>query len=332
MKFQDYYTSLGVSKTADDASIKKAYRKLARQYHPDVNKAAGAETKFKEISEAYEVLGDPVKRKKYDSLGANWQGGQDFKAPPGGGFRYQQHGAGGGAGGANPFGGVNFNNMDGMDGAGGFSDFFESLFGGSGFGGGPGGRAGARKRSPGRGIDHESEITVSLEDACLGAVRSITLTAEGDDGEPIKNSFEFKLPRGTPDGAKIRVPGKGGPGRRGGQPGDLFLRVHIAQHPIFRVNGRDIEEDLPISPWEAVLGAELEVKTIDGTSRIRLKPGTQSGQKIRLKGKGLSGQKDTPDGDLYALVKIIVPENPTAPDLELFKKLSQTSHFNPRHH
>lgn len=328
MKFQDYYSTLGVPKTADDATIKKAYRKLAREYHPDVNKASGAEAKFKQISEAYEVLGDPAKRKKYDSLGQDWRGGQDFNAPPGGGFRYQS--SRGGAQG-NPFAGFNFN--QGMDGSSGFSDFFESLFGGASFGGGPGGRSSKRRPSqPGRGIDHESEITVSLEDACSGAVRSITLTSEDENGEPVKNSFELKLPRGTADGAKIRVPGKGGSGRHGGQSGDLFLRVHIAPNPLFRVNGRDLEVDLSISPWEAALGAEVEVKTLDGSSRIRLKPGTQSGQKIRLRGKGVPGQKGSADGDLYAVVKIVVPESLTPAEAELFKKLAQSSHFNPRAH
>ena len=331
VKFQDYYSTLGVARNADDATIKKTYRKLARQYHPDVNKSADAESKFKSISEAYEVLSDPAKRKRYDSLGSSWNSGEDFTPPPGGGaggFRSYNS-----RGGQNPFGGGEnpFSGFEGMGGGGReshFSDFFESLFGSS-FGEAPGGHS--RRRSAGRGMDQESEITISLEDASAGAVRSITITAEGEDGEPLKQSFELKLPRGTPDGARIRVPGKGGPGRRGAAPGDLYLRVHIAPHPIFKLSGRDLEETLDISPWEAVLGAEVDVKSLDGGSRIRLKPGTQSGQKIRLKGKGLPGQKGDPDGDLYAVVRIVVPAVPTPEETELFKHLAQCSKFKPRY-
>jgi len=333
VQFQDYYATLGVPKGADDATIKKAYRKLARENHPDVSKAPGAETKFKAISEAYEVLSDPAKRKRYDALGPDWKAGQGFNSPPpGGGQQFRNFYSKGGKGQqGSPF--ENFEGFRGMGGGeSGFSDFFESLFGGAGFGGGPGGARSSSRRRPGpsKGQDHESELTISLEDACSGAVRSITMSAQNPDGSVAKNSFDVKLPRGTPDGARIRLAGKGGPAAPGGTPGDLFLRIHIAPHPIFKLSGRDLEESLDITPWEAVLGAEVEVKTLDSSARIRLKPGTQSGQKIRLKGKGMPGQKGEAEGDLYAVVRIVVPHTPTPVEEDLFKQLAQRSTFKPR--
>ncbi len=335
VKYQDYYATLGVPKNASDDAIKKAYRKLARQYHPDVNKSAGAEAKFKSLSEAYEVLGDPAKRKRYDSLGPGWSGGQDFNGPPGGAgswdFRQQfkQKRPGGGA---SPFGDFNFEGM-GSGGGGGFSDFFESLFGGGGqsssFSSGRGQRRQRSRQQWGsqRGADQESEINISLEDAFHGAVKTITLSSPDEEGG---RSFDVKLPVGTSEGTKIRIPGKGGKGEGGGEDGDLYLRIHIQLHPLFKLNGRDLEEELRISPWEAVLGAEVELKTMEGLSRIRLKPGTQSGQRVRLKGKGLPAQKGGAPGDLYAVVSIVVPENPSPSEKELFKRLAETSAFKPR--
>lgn len=326
LKFKDYYDLLGVPRDADAAAIKKAYRKLARQYHPDVNKSEQAESRFKEISEAYEVLGDPEKRKKYDRLGANWKAGQDFTPPPGWeNMRYEFHGAPGGGGGGMPF--EDF-------GGGSFSDFFEQLFGG-GMGGGRarGGRS-ARWSPPVRGQDHEAEITIPLEEAYHGAKRGVSLqTVEMDakgQPHPTTRTYQVNIPPGTTDGSRIRLTGQGGAGHEGAQAGDLYLRVRLAPHPRFKVHGLDLETELPVTPWEAALGGNVSVHTLDGDASIKLPPGTQSGQRIRLRGKGLPHRRGGRRGDLFAVVGIRVPDRLSAREKELFEALARDSTFRPR--
>jgi curved DNA-binding protein len=327
--FKDYYETLGVPRTASHEEVRKAYRKLARKYHPDVNKAAGAENKFKEAAEAYEVLGDADKRKKYDELGANWKQGQEFRPPPGWeNAHFEFHGRPESTGGFAP------------EDLGGFSDFFESLFGGSGMhvadfgdmggmhGMGGSGRMGERMGRKRRGEDHEAGVTISLEDAYHGAKKGISLqTAEVDEqGRVHRNTrtYEVKIPAGTSDGQKIRLAGQGGEGIGGGPSGDLYLHVTIEPHYAFRLKGHDLETDLLVTPWEAALGAKVTVRTLDGSAATTIPPGTQSGKKIRLRGKGLKC------ADLYAIVKIMVPEQLTRKEKELLEELARHSTFNPR--
>lgn len=321
VQFQDYYETLGVARSASQEEIQKAYRKLARKYHPDVSKEAGAEDKFKQIGEAYEVLRDPEKRQRYDTLGANWKAGQDFQPPPGweqmfGGFQ-----GAGGRGGAQTF---TFGNGDG------FSDFFSMLFGDGGsmgaqFGGAPFG-AGFQQGGPvqTKGRSHEARITISLHDAYHGAKRRITLG--GLDGE---KSYEVRIPKGITEGATIRLSGQGETGRHGGPAGDLLLRVHIAPDSRFRVKNRNIYTTLPISPWEAALGAKVVVPTLDGDVSVTVPAGSESGRQLRLKGKGLSA-KSGKSGDFFVELRIVVPAELSAREKELFEELRDASGFNPR--
>jgi len=319
--FQDYYQTLGVNRTAAQDDIRRAYRKLARKYHPDVNKAKDAEEKFKQVNEAYEVLKDPEKRKLYDQLGANWKAGQEFRPPPEWeNVRFQF----GGAPGAEEF-----------DLGGGFSDFFEMLFGGrrgTRRSGGAGGR-GAQATWSMPGQDHEAEITVPLEDSYYGATRTITLQGQEVDEHgrlrPTGHTYEVRIPAGVTDGSRIRLAGKGGPGIGGGPSGDLFLRVRIEPHPRFRVDGHDLQVEVPVTPWEAALGATVEVPVVEGTANLKIPPGIQSGQKLRLRGKGLP-RRDDGRGDLLAVVKIVVPKTLTERERELFAEMARVSSFNPR--
>ncbi|HZO87822.1 MAG TPA: DnaJ C-terminal domain-containing protein [Chthonomonadaceae bacterium] len=311
--FQDYYDVLGVSRDATQEQIQAAFRKLARKYHPDVNKAPEAEEKFKQINEAYEVLRDPEKRRKYDALGPNWRAGQEFTPPPGYGYEYRT---------------VSPEEFESAFGGGDFSDFFSSLFGGM------GARTRAR-RGPTRvrGEDIEAEITVPLEDVYRGATRTIALRvperdAQGRVRETTKN-YDVRIPPGTPDGALLRLAGQGAPGMNGGEPGDLFIRVHIAPHPNFRVEGRDLVTEVPVTPWEAALGADIPVPTLDGAVQAKLPAGTGSGKRLRLRGQGLpdrSGQR----GDLYAAIRIEVPRKLSDRERQLFEELRSASDFNPR--
>lgn len=315
VKFKDYYETLGVDRSADTDAIRKAYRKLARKYHPDVNKDAGAEDRFKEIGEAHEVLSDPEKRKRYDELGSNWRAGQEWNPPPG----WQ--------GGAHTFGGQG----GGAD----FSDFFESLFG-AGFGGfdsGPmGGRGGASFRAR-RGHDQEAEIEVSLEDAFHGVKRKIELTSQSvrPDGrlEPQRRSFEVNIPAGVSEGSRIRLAGQGSPGSGGGPGGDLFLRVRLKPHPRFEVDDHNLKTTVPLAPWEAALGAEVSVPTIDGSVQMKIPAGTDSGKTLRLRGKGLP-KTSGGAGDLLVTTKIVVPKHLTEEERRLFEELSKSSEFRPR--
>lgn len=317
VKFQDYYETLGVGRNASQDEIRKAYRKLARKYHPDVNKDKEAEEKFKQVNEAHEVLKDPEKRKRYDQLGPDWQAGQDFKPPPGWEnvhFEFRSDP------GAEEFG---FGD--------GFSDFFGMLFGNR--------MAGGTRTTGGqatwlmRGQDHEAQLEISLEDAYGSATRTITLQGHEIDPQgqvrPTTQNVQVKIPPGVTDGTRIRLAGKGGEGMGGGPPGDLYLRVKLEPHPRFRANGHDLEVDVQIAPWEAALGATVEVPVMNGTVNLKIPSGTQSGQKLRLRGKGLPRNGDGP-GDLFARVKIVVPKELNAREKELFSKLAEESSFNPR--
>jgi curved DNA-binding protein len=302
--YQDYYEALEVSRDASQDEIRQAYRRLARRYHPDVNKEPGAEDRFKQISEAYEVLRDPEKRERYDRLGSNWRAGQDVSGA--GGF-------GDGFGAGNGFDDVRVE-FGGDD----FSDFFDGFFGRR-----P--RAGGRTRSERfsmRGGDVEAVLDLGLEEAARGGKRWLSL----GDGR----SVEVDIPRGVLDGERIRVPRQGGAGVGGGQAGDLFLRIRLRPHPRFRIEGRDLYVDLPVSPWEAALGAEVPVPTLDGTARVKVPPGSSSGRRLRLRGQGMPGSRGAPAGDLYAVVTIRVPQKLTKKQRELFERLASVSKFDPR--
>jgi curved DNA-binding protein len=313
VQFRDYYETLGVPKKATEDEIRSAFRKLARKYHPDVAKdKKAAEEKFKEINEAYEVLGDPEKRKKYDQLGADWNRPGGFQPPPhwqrqgqqpGGGF-YQSGGDGGG---------VQFE-FDGT----GFSDFFEAFFGGgrgrSAFGG-----FGGRQATAERGADVEADIMVTLEEALQGSTRTVSLRRAGSD--KVEN-YQVKIPRGVHEGQRIRLRGQGEAGMRGGKSGDLFLRVRLARHPDFTVEGSDLIHELKIQPWQAVLGTELVVPTLEGNVRLKIPPGTQGGQRFRLRERGLptaSGKR----GDLYVVVQINVPKKLTERERQIWGELAK---------
>jgi curved DNA-binding protein len=311
VQFRDYYETLGVPKTATNDEIRTAFRKLARKYHPDVAKdKKAAEEKFKQINEAYEVLGDPEKRKKYDQLGADWNQPGGFQPPPGwgaqqpgGGFRQ----SGDGSGGVEfEFGGT------------GFSDFFEQFFGGgrgrSGFGG-----FGQRRAAAERGSDVEADIMVTLEEALHGSTRSVSLRRTGSNKV---ETYQVKIPRGVHEGQRIRLAGQGEAGERGGKSGDLFLRVRLARHPDFSVEGSDLIHEAKIAPWQAVLGTELKVPTLEGTARLKIPPGTQGGQRFRLRGRGLS-RADGARGDLYVDLQINVPKKISDREREIWQDLAK---------
>ena len=340
VKFKDYYEILGVGRNATADEIKKAYRKLARQYHPDINKNAGAEARFKEINEANEVLCDAEKRKRYDALGANWRGGQEFTPPPGwGGAQYDFGGAQPG-GGAFHFGGM------GGGGGGDFSDFFESIFGAMGGAGGAGRGSSFRyqqQQSPygmdeemeePSGADQEAALTVTVEDVARGATKNISLAHEQLDrrGAPQRTvkTYDVKIPAGATEGTRIRLAGQGAAGPRGGPAGHLYLTLHLAPHPLYRVNGHDLELDLPLAPWEAALGGKVPVPTVDGNVTLTIPAGTQSGQRLRLRGKGLPKPGGRGAGDLYAVLKIVVPAHLSAKERALLEELAHTSPFAPR--
>lgn len=313
--YHDYYETLGVPRDASEDEIRRAYRTLARRYHPDVNQEPGAEDRFKEVSEAYEVLRDREKRALYDRLGANWRSGQDVSGAEGfGGF------GGGGPGGPE----VRFDFGGGGPGGTDFSDFFEQMFRGR-AGATGGGRAGTRRGGfdgfAMRGGDHEAELELTLEEAAAGGRRRLSL---GDGRE-----LTVEIPPGVRDGQRIRLRGEGGPGGGGAPPGDLFLRVRYRPHPRFRVDGRDLVVDLPVAPWEAALGATVPVPTLTGNARVRVPPGSSCGRRLRLRGAGMPGPRGG-HGDLHAVVKIAVPRQPSERERELFEQLRDASSFDAR--
>ena len=320
MEFQDYYKVLGVEKNAEASDIQKAYRRLARQYHPDVNKDAGAEDRFKEIGEAYEVLRDSEKREKYDQYGSAWKKAQTSGAPPPGWEEFQfDFGQGGSRSGGFDFG------------SSGFSSFFEMLFGDdvdvrfaqgpSGFGARP---RTTRRRAPGR--NREATLRVSLEDLFHGASREIELV---DPMDGRRKTLRVSIPKGVQPGQKIRLAGQGEPGMNG-DSGDLHLQIELEPHQRYRVEDRNLITELPITPWEAALGGEAIAETLAGEIKLRLPPGSSSGRRIRLHGKGLPGGASGTDGDLFLELKIVVPEVLDDEERKLFEQLRDTSSFQPR--
>jgi curved DNA-binding protein len=323
MKFRDYYETLGVARGATEAEIKAAYRKLARKYHPDVNKEAGAEEQFKAVGEAYSVLKDTEKRAAYDRMGANWKNGQDFTPPPNWneGFEYSDGNFGGGHGG---FGG-------GYEGD--QSEFFESLFGrGRHRQGGRGGNP--RQGMDFKGQDHHAKILIDLADAYNGAKRTIALHMPTQDANGHVSTQERKLdvsiPKGIKAGQNLRLAGQGGPGMGSGAAGDLYLEIDFHPNPIYRVDGKDVYLDLPLAPWEAALGTSVNIPTPAGsTLELKIPAGTATGRKMRLKEKGIPSKEA---GDLYVVPNIVLPSADTDAQKEAYQSLEKAFDFNPRTH
>lgn len=316
MDFKDYYAIMGVSRDATQDDIKRAYRKLARKFHPDVSRESGAEDKFKALGEAYEVLRDPEKRAAYDQLGSGWREGQDFRPPPGwdAGFEF----SGGGFTSSAP---------------GGFSEFFETLFGGLGGARAGGFEAGSSLR--GRGQDHHSTVKVALEDAMQGATLSLQLRvpAYDTDGRLVNRDrhLKVKVPRGVTSGKRIRLPGQGGAGINGGAAGDLFLEVRIKPHAIYQVDGKHVLLNLPVTPWEAALGGKVQVPTPSGRVDLAIPEGAASGQKLRLKGRGIPVPGE-PAGDLFVVLQITTPPADSPERRALYESMAREMPFDPRRH
>jgi curved DNA-binding protein len=315
MEYKDYYKILGVERDSTQDDIKRAYRKLARTYHPDVNKEAGAEAKFKDAGEAYEVLKDPEKRAAYNELGANWKQGQDFRPPPNWDQGFE-------------FSGGGFTSADSAQ----FSDFFEGLFGQRG-GGGRGGMGGfsGRREFHAQGEDHHAKVVIDLRDAYTGAKRSITLRVPeiDDTGHMVvkDRTLNVTIPKGVRQGQHIRLAGQGAPGMGKGQPGDLYLEVQFAPDPVFKVDGKDVYLDLPVTPWEAALGASVKAPTPEGAVMLKIPPGSTKGRTMRLKGKGIPG---SPPGDMHAVLKIELPPADTDKAKEIYRQMERELPFNPR--
>lgn len=320
MEYVDYYNVLGVDRSATSEEISKAYKKLARKFHPDLNKSPDAEKRFKEVNEAHEVLKDPETRKRFDMLGANWKHGAPFEPPPGWGgggphVQYEFHGA---------------------PGVGGFSDFFEAIFGGrrggarrgqGGFGGlniedlfGGGGPGQQQRQQAARGQDIESTLTIQLEDSYRGSKKTVEFT-----GPESRRRYDVKIPKGIRSGEQIRLGGQGrsAPARRG-MPGDLYVTIEIAPHPSFEVEGDDLVVKVAVNAWDAALGTKLEVPTLDGQVTMTLPQGLSSGQRLRLKGKGMP-RRDGGTGDLFAELELVVPSKLTAEQERLFQRLKKIS-------
>lgn len=307
MEFKDYYQVLGVAKTATAEEIKKSYRKLARKYHPDVSKEADAEKHMKEVNEANEVLSDPEKRVAYDQLGSRYQNGQEFQPPPDWDAGFE-------------FSGSGFSGADMGD----ASDFFSSLFGRAGRSSGAGGYQG-------RGKDRHAKIIIDLADSYHGATRAITLHAPQTDSQGhvvIKeHTLNVQLPKGVKEGQHIRLTGQGNPGVGGGPAGDLYLEVHFKPDQNYRVDGRDVYETVPVTPWEAALGAAIETPTPSGTVQVKVPAGSQSGRKLRLKGRGIPGAAP---GDLYVVLEVVLPPADTEQARQLYETMARELSFNPR--
>jgi curved DNA-binding protein len=305
MKYKDYYGSLGLERGASDADIKKAYRRLARKYHPDVSKEAGAEEKFKEVAEAYQTLKDPEKRAAYDQLGTH-AAGQEFQPPPNWQQQYSDA----------PF------SADELD----LSDLFAHLRGSA-------SNRGARMSMPGH--DYEVAVAITIDDAFHGTQIDLDLNMQEYDERGqlrrVPHAFKARIPKGATDGQRLRLPGKGGKGLRGGRDGDLYLNISLRPHPFYRATGHDLYLDLPLAPWEAVLGTAVEVPTPAGAVRLKVPPGTQAGRHLRLPERGLPKPKGG-HGDLYAIVQIAVPSVIAEPERELYQKLADGSSFDPRAH
>lgn len=308
MEYKDYYQILGVPRDASPDNIKRAYRKLARKFHPDVSKEPNAEARFKEVNEANEVLKDLEKRAAYDALGRNWQAGQDFRPPPGGDGMHRE---------------FHFGAEDAAD----FSDFFASMFGREFRQGGAGGGQPRRRR----GQDQTVRISIALDDAYRGITRQLKLDIPqmGADGQVSTHSrtINVRIPAGVSQGQQIRLSGQGAPGAHGGKAGDLYLEVDIAPHPHFAPEGKDIHLRLPIAPWEAALGATVPVPTLGGPVNLKVPAGSHSGRRMRLKGRGLPGE---PPGDEIVTLEIAIPPADTEEARRLYQHMAEKLHFNPR--
>ena len=330
MEFKDYYEIIGVNRDATQDEIKRAYRKLARKYHPDVSKEADAEARFKELGEAYEVLKDPEKRTAYDQLGANWKAGQDFNPPPDWDQGFEFHGGG-------------FTGADAEH----FSDFFESLFGRGGMGGGVGGNMGGGRYADmgggysrqayrdyhARGEDTHASVMIDLEDAYRGATRSLSLkhTEMGADGRPRakERTLNVRIPKGVRQGQHIRLAKQGSPGIGKGEAGDLYLEVQFHPHPFYKVEGKDVYLDLPVAPWEAALGANVKVPTPTGAVDMKIPANSSGGRKLRLKGRGIPSE---PPGDLYVVLQIALPKADNDATKQAYETFRKAAGFNPRTH
>lgn len=314
MKFKDYYEVMGVPRDASAEDIKRAYRKLARKYHPDVSQDPQAEARFKEVGEAYAVLSDPEKRAAYDRLGQDWKAGQDFTPPPG-------------WSGAERSGGERYGHRTFTD-AGQFSDFFETLFG---MGGGFGAGARAGVRMPGQ--DEHAMLQITLEEAYAGTTRALQLSVPevGPDGRVhLKpRTLQVRIPAGVTEGQQIRLAGQGAAGVGGGAHGDLYLEVKLAPHALFQVQGRDVYLTLPVAPWEAALGAAVTVPTLGGPVDMKIPPASQAGQTLRLKGRGLPGKQA---GDQYVALQIVNPRADSPEARALYERMAREMAFNPRSH
>lgn len=301
-EFKDYYQIMGVARDVSQDELKRVYRRLARKYHPDVSKEANAETRFKEVQEAYEVLKDPQKRAAYDQLGSNWRQGQEFRPPPDWGRNFE-------------FSNASFGEE------GGFSDFFSSLFGQH-----PGGgraRGGARGFAM-AGDDQVAAIEIDLEDSFRGGSQTIELKGS-QMGAP--RTLKITIPAGIVEGQRIRLAGQGSPGHGGAPAGDLYLEVRFRKHRLFQAEGRDVTLTLPVAPWEAALGATIATPTLGGAVDLRIPPNAKSGQRLRLKGRGLPGS--TP-GDQYVVLKIVLPPADSSQARELYERMQRELPFDPR--
>lgn len=305
VEFKDYYKVLGVSEDANQDDIRKQYRRLARKYHPDVSEASDAEERFKEVSEAYEVLRDEEKRREYDALrSSGWRGGEEFTPPPG------WQGAG--------FGG--FRDAGGFSDGGGFSEFFETLFGGLGGARRAGPRGGGFRAGAARGADARARIELDLETAYQGGTRRVSLNgAEGP------RTLDIQVPKGVRDGQTIRLKGQGSPGPAG--KGDLLLEIRLKPHRLFRLEGRDVHLTLPVAPWEAALGATVNVPTLEGEVKLKIPPGSNSGKRLRLKGRGLPGK---PPGDQLVELQVVTPKAETGDQEAAYRKMAESFDFDPR--
>ena len=311
MEFKDYYKIMGLTRDASQDDVKRSYRKLARKFHPDVSKEQDAEAKFKELGEAYEVLKDPEKRAAYDQLGANWKAGQDFRPPPNWdeGFEFK------GGGFTNDGGGTAY------------SDFFEQLFGQAGV------QTGERHRQSfqARGQDSHAKIHIDLEDSFHGATRNITLSTPEIDAQghvQVKHrTLTVKIPKGVKPGQHIRLTGQGNPCLGSGQAGDLFLEIEFNNHLLYRVDEADIFLNLPITPWEAALGAKIKVPTPEGNIDLKIPPNSKQGSKLRLKGRGLPTKEP---GDFFVVLQIVLPPADTEPAKAVYRNMQEQLDFNPR--
>lgn len=313
MDYKDYYAILGVAREATPDEIKQAYRRLARKYHPDVSKEANAEEKFKNLQEAYDVLKDAEKRKAYDALGADWKAGQEFRPPPG----WQQRSQGFSA-----------------EEAEGFSDFFAQMFGQGRTRGGAhfeGADFGGFQQ---RGMDQHAKILITLEEAFKGGSRGITLQVPAMDAQgrlkTTERQLKVTIPPGVTQGQQLRLAGLGGAGEGGAPAGDLYLEIDIQPHALFTLQGKDVYLTLPVAPWEAALGAEIKVPTLGGSVGLKLAAASQSGQKLRLRGRGMPGKPNA--GDQYAILQIMAPTPHNEEQRTLYQKMAETMPFNPREH